>query len=52
MVGFIYLRQAPRGFSANAQYFPFLSAVATFAMLVFAAAFVSLTLFLLRNKTP
>lgn len=52
MLGFVYLREAPGGWSANAHYFPLLSAVATFAMLIFAAGFVSLTFFLVRNKTP
>jgi hypothetical protein len=52
MFGFFYLRQAPGGYGANAQYFGILSAVGAFGTLLFAAAFVSLTLFLLRNKTP
>ncbi len=52
MLGFIYLRQAPGGFGANAQYFPLLSAAAMFGSIVFGAGFVALTLFLLRNKTP
>jgi|SRR3712207_1449260 len=52
MLGFFYVRQAPGGYSANAQYFPIFSAIGAFGTIVSAVAFCSLTIFLLRNKTP
>jgi hypothetical protein len=51
-LGFVFLRQAPGGYSANARFFPILGAVGAFGTIVLAAAFVSLTMFLLKNKTP
>ena len=51
MLGFFYVRQAPGGFSANAQYLPIFSAIGLFGTVVSAVAFVSLTMFLLRNRT-
>ena len=53
MLGFFFMRQAPGGFNANTRYFPIFSAIGAFGTIVSAAAFISLTMFLLRsNKTP
>jgi hypothetical protein len=52
VLGFAFLNQAPGGLSANSHYFPILALIAALGTIMFAAAFVSLTLFLLRHKTP
>lgn len=52
ILGYVFLRQAPGGYSANAQYLPLFTLLGALGTVVFAAAFISLTLFLLRNKTP
>ena len=51
-LGFVFLRQAPGGFGANARFFPILGAVGALGTIVLAAGFISLTMFLLRDKTP
>ncbi len=51
-MGFLLLSLAPGGFSANARYFPVLTAVGFLGMLLFVAGFISLTTYLLRPQPP
>ena len=50
-VGFLSMRFAPGGFGAHSRFFPLLGLVGLLAMLLFAAGFISLAIFLLRGRT-
>lgn len=48
-MGFVVFSRMPGGIGAHTEIFPFLSIVAALGTLLFAAAFISLTMFLLRS---
>jgi hypothetical protein len=49
-MGFFYMRSAPGGFGAHTQYLPVLTILGMLGTLAFAAAFISLAMFLLRSR--
>lgn len=51
-LGYFAMQEALGGFSANRQYFPILALLGGFGTICFAAAFITLTLFLLQAERP
>jgi hypothetical protein len=51
-LAFLAINFAPGGFSANAHYFPIISAIGFLGMIVFLAGFAAMTMYFIKPTTP